>query len=119
MTDAETAEVAHLVATSNDLPLLDRLEDVVNLQRSLGELYVRYSAGPQDDSPEEREDKESGCRLPGLGTNPDHAGAVVEPTGGGVGGPAAVPVRPPQRAARARGAAAELDRRQHWVRHGG
>ena len=53
-----------------DLPVLHRLEDVVELQEAVGRVYLRYSRGPATDAGSTSRDKESGCVLPGLSTNP-------------------------------------------------
>ncbi|GAA4430416.1 hypothetical protein GCM10023169_33830 [Georgenia halophila] len=65
-----TAQEAREVAGQHELPLLEDIGQVVDLQRKVGQLYVRYSKGPDADVPEESVDKESGCRLPGLSANP-------------------------------------------------
>ncbi len=52
------------------LPVMGSLREVVELQQAVGRLYLRYSRGPEADASEESEDKESGCRLPGLSVNP-------------------------------------------------
>ena len=46
------------------------LAELVDLQRMLGDLYVRYSAGPEADRSTTSVDGESGCVLPGLSVNP-------------------------------------------------
>ncbi|UNX54772.1 DUF6098 family protein [Georgenia sp. TF02-10] len=51
------------------LPRLHTLDEVAELQRAVGRVYLRYSAGPAADTGTSR-DKESGCVLPGLSTNP-------------------------------------------------
>ncbi|MFC7405573.1 DUF6098 family protein [Georgenia alba] len=68
--DEDTGRAAREVAAAHDLPILTSVGEVVELQRAVGGLYVRYSLGPQDDPAEGSVDKESGCRLPGVSTNP-------------------------------------------------
>jgi hypothetical protein len=52
------------------VPELHSLDEVVDLQRAVGEVYLRYSRGPAVDAQSTSRDKESGCVLPGLSTNP-------------------------------------------------
>lgn len=46
------------------------LSEIVELERAVGRLYLRYSRGPDVDATETSRDKESGCLLPGLSVNP-------------------------------------------------
>lgn len=52
------------------LPALRTLDEIVDLQEAVGKVYLRYSRGPAVDAGETSRDKESGCVLPGLSTNP-------------------------------------------------
>jgi hypothetical protein len=58
------------VALEQGLPVLDTVDHVVELQRTVGRVYIRYSLGPAADAAEKSVDKESGCALPGLSANP-------------------------------------------------
>lgn len=53
-----------------EVPELHSLDEIVQLQREVGQVYLRYSRGPAVDAGETSRDKESGCVLPGLSTNP-------------------------------------------------
>lgn len=65
-----SAEDLQAVTGVPDLPVLRTLEEIVELQSVVGPLYLRYSRGPVADAHEQSRDKESGCVLPGLSTNP-------------------------------------------------
>ncbi|MDD9206163.1 DUF6098 family protein [Georgenia sp. 10Sc9-8] len=65
-----SAGTEELVAEVHGLPLLRRLDEVVELQQAVGQVYLRFSRGPESDASEVSRDKESGCVLPGLSTNP-------------------------------------------------
>ena len=56
--------------TADDLPVLERIEEILELVQTVGSVYVRYSKGPAVDADSVSVDKESGCALPGLSVNP-------------------------------------------------
>lgn len=64
------ARIEEATAAAEGLPLLTRLDEVVDLVERVGMVYLRYSRGPQADAAEQSVDQESGCALPGLSTNP-------------------------------------------------
>lgn len=64
------ARIEEATATAEGLPLLTRLDEIVDLVENVGMVYLRYSKGPRADAGEQSTDKESGCPLPGLSTNP-------------------------------------------------
>lgn len=65
-----SAEDLRAAAGLSDLPELRTLDEVVELQQAVGPVYLRYSRGPAVDAESTSRDKESGCVLPGLSTNP-------------------------------------------------
>ena len=60
----------HVTPSTGSLAICDGLDDLARLIRTLGPLYVRYSAGPDADACEQSRDGESGLPLPGLSVNP-------------------------------------------------
>lgn len=56
--------------TLDGLPRLRSLAEVAELVRVVDPLYVRFSAGPEEDRQSVSRDHESGCLLPGLSVNP-------------------------------------------------
>lgn len=65
-----SAGIHEHIAVAEGLPLLGSLDEVVELVETVGRVYLRYSRGPAADAAEQSTDKESGCPLPGLSTNP-------------------------------------------------
>lgn len=53
----------------DDVPRVDGLRQLAELLALLGELYVRFSAGPEADRTSPSVDKESASVLPGLSVN--------------------------------------------------
>lgn len=54
----------------DDPPVLNSLENLVELIGQRRPLFVRYSKGPDDDAQRESHDYESNLTLPGLSVNP-------------------------------------------------
>lgn len=53
-----------------ELPVLDHLGQIAEFVQAFDAVYIRYSHGPDADAGIVSTDKESGCRLPGLSSNP-------------------------------------------------
>ena len=56
--------------TLDGLPRLRSVAEIAELVDVVSPLYVRFSAGPEQDSRTVSRDHESGCLLPGLSVNP-------------------------------------------------
>jgi len=56
----------------DDVPRLRSVAEVAELVSLVHPLYVRFSAGPEEDRTSVSRDHESGCLLPGLSVNPMH-----------------------------------------------
>ena len=54
----------------DDVVRVVSLDQLAERLRLLGELYVRFSSGPEADAAATSTDRESGCALPGLSVNP-------------------------------------------------